>query len=366
MVSFSIMMGHAKSKDLVYWEHLPLALKPSHDKGESHCFSGCCLLNKGTPMIIYTSIGPDRTPTKGAEQWLAIGDSNMINWKKYVKNPVMAQSLINEFEIIDWRDPFIWKEDEYWYLILGGHLENPIRPLISLYRSQNLYDWEFIKTLRIEDRKKGKNWECPNFFKMNENYILIVSPHDRVIYSIGSYNNFEFKSNEWNILDYGKLYYATNGIIDKNNRLILWAWIKARGSTNWNGCLTLPRILSTSDDLKLNYKFPTELRKLRLQSYYVKDITINNKYTCNEFNYENFCIEIKIELEKLDAELFYIKLTASDTFNKNQVIGYDIKNKLFWAGKDKIHNFILSNNEPLKMHIYIDVSILEVIINEKE
>src|SRR5947209_9707348 len=37
--------GHARSKDLIHWEHLPIALGPSKDKGEDHVFSGCCTLN---------------------------------------------------------------------------------------------------------------------------------------------------------------------------------------------------------------------------------------------------------------------------------------------------------------------------------
>src|SRR5438552_13308335 len=37
--------GHARSRDLVRWEHLPIALWPSADKGEEHCFSGCATLD---------------------------------------------------------------------------------------------------------------------------------------------------------------------------------------------------------------------------------------------------------------------------------------------------------------------------------
>src|SRR3972149_6996682 len=44
--------GHAKSKDLAHWEHLPIALWPSLEKGEGHCFSGCATVTAdGTPVL---------------------------------------------------------------------------------------------------------------------------------------------------------------------------------------------------------------------------------------------------------------------------------------------------------------------------
>src|SRR5262249_41549275 len=49
--------GHVRSKDLVTWEHQPIALWPSLDRGEEHCFSGCAAVDaKGRPVLIYTSI----------------------------------------------------------------------------------------------------------------------------------------------------------------------------------------------------------------------------------------------------------------------------------------------------------------------
>src|SRR5262245_20696977 len=33
--------GHARSRDLIHWEHLPIALWPSKEAGEEHVFSGC-------------------------------------------------------------------------------------------------------------------------------------------------------------------------------------------------------------------------------------------------------------------------------------------------------------------------------------
>ena len=49
--------GHARSRDLVHWEHLPIALAPSYEAGEEHVFSGCAAVNgQGEPLLLYTSV----------------------------------------------------------------------------------------------------------------------------------------------------------------------------------------------------------------------------------------------------------------------------------------------------------------------
>src|SRR5215212_8769471 len=72
--------GHARSRDLVNWEHLPIALRPSTDKGERAIFSGGATLDaQGRPRLFYTSIGH---PTP--EQWMASpadpADDALIVW----------------------------------------------------------------------------------------------------------------------------------------------------------------------------------------------------------------------------------------------------------------------------------------------
>src|SRR5207253_5855021 len=69
--------GHARSRDLAHWEHLPIALWPSKSLGEEHVFSGCAAVTKeGQLMLFYTSIGK-RLP----EQWAAIAeDDQLIKW----------------------------------------------------------------------------------------------------------------------------------------------------------------------------------------------------------------------------------------------------------------------------------------------
>jgi len=99
--------GHARSRDLAKWESLPIALGPSTGEGEAEVWSGCCTINgKGEPMIFYTSIATGQSAQTHAEQWAAIGDDDLMSWRKYSGNPVLSEALHDGKKIYDWRDPF--------------------------------------------------------------------------------------------------------------------------------------------------------------------------------------------------------------------------------------------------------------------
>src|SRR5206468_2657170 len=78
--------GHARSRDLVNWEHLPIAIWPSEERGERAIFSGgAAIAADGRPRLFYTSIGKPQP-----EQWMVIpkGD-DLIAWEKYAGNPIL-------------------------------------------------------------------------------------------------------------------------------------------------------------------------------------------------------------------------------------------------------------------------------------
>src|SRR6185295_12522404 len=97
--------GHARSRDMVNWEHLPIAIWPSADKGERAIYSGgAALASDGRPRILYTSIGQPQP-----EQWLASPkDDDLFVWEKFPGNPVLTQSAHSGGAISQWRDPFLF------------------------------------------------------------------------------------------------------------------------------------------------------------------------------------------------------------------------------------------------------------------
>ncbi|MBD3255921.1 MAG: hypothetical protein GF383_12565 [Candidatus Lokiarchaeota archaeon] len=359
-----IHWGHAKSPDLIHWEHLPIALAPSLEKGEEHCFSGNCIIHNGVPSIIYTSIGPNKLPATGAEQWLAISTDNMTTWKKFENNPILTLDVHKDLKIRDWRDPYLWKENGSYFMILGGHVHKKRGGIVLLYKSTNLKDWEFVNILCEGNRKTGKNWECPVFLRFENKYALIVSPHRKVIYALGSYKNFEFTPDKWNILDHGKTFYAPNIFVDNKDRIIMLGWIKGGGSGGWSGCMSLPRILNLSPDgEKLTFTPVSELQKLRENEFSVKNITIDEEGI--DFSTSGCCLEIELVLERRNSKYFTIDLFKSSQDNQTDKINFDFYKKIITAGREKGYLTDLSDLHRLNIKIFIDHSVVEVYINKE-
>ena len=71
--------GHARSRDLVHWEHMPISLAPSRADGDRQCASGCATFDgSDRPMLFYAY-----TPRGPRQQWAGVPlDDDLRRWKK--------------------------------------------------------------------------------------------------------------------------------------------------------------------------------------------------------------------------------------------------------------------------------------------
>lgn len=259
--------GHARSRDLVNWEHLPIALWPLTDRGERAIFSGGATLGAdGRPRVFYTSIGH---PTP--EQWIAVPqDAELIRWDRPAVNPVLTLEAHGPLNVSQWRDPFLFKEEGTTYMVCGGNLNNSRggRGSVQLYRatSADLTKWAFLGVVFTYADLQIWNVECPNLFRLGGKWVLLMSPQQPCEYFIGDLdlNKPRFLPEAHGILDAGGSY-ASNISVDDKQRTILWLW----GRTNtppdkgWNGCMTLPRVLSIGADGFLRQQPAAEFETLR-------------------------------------------------------------------------------------------------------
>jgi beta-fructofuranosidase len=362
--------GHARSRDLVHWTHLPMALWPSTDLGEEHCFSGCATINGlGQPMIFYTSIHQGKSAGDYAEQWAALGDDHLITWRKDPANPVLTEQLHGDVKIYDWRDPFLFRNDGKTYLVLGGNLNHGKggQAVVNLYEAQNaeLTRWQYLGVLFRHPDPKVADIECPNFFKLGNRWVLLVSPYGPVQYFIGDFDvaAHVFKPERRGVLDYSPNYYAPNGLEDPRGRRLEWGWVNGFPSgRGWNGCHTLPRVLTIGPDGDLRQTPAPEVEKLRGAHTRQTNVRLQNS-THALRNLKQDTIEILTEVDPGDAQQVGLRLNRSGESKRAVTIRYD-GSQLEVAGV-KAPLALPSGERRLNLHVYLDRSLLEIFANDR-
>lgn len=335
--------AHYISKDLVTWKHAPIALWPSLGAGEEHVFSGSAIVDaSGLPRIFYTSIGPKTPAGDGAVQWMATGDATGMQWEKSPKNPVMTEALHGGMNVRDWRDPYVWKVGDEYRCVLGGLLDNG-KGAAFIYSSPDLDAWTY-RGILCEEPEAGRkgSWECPNFIRMGDKWVLLVS-RDGVRYFTGTYDEsqWKFTIEGSGVPDLEKRFYAPNGLVDANGRHILWGWVTGIAGEKWNGCLTLPRVLSLGDDGALRSAPLPELAALRGAEHRPGEPLAP---TCE--------LEIEAPAAKGVARVRVGNGESEQSFG----VDWDRKELLLGPARHPLGDVA----GPILLHVYIDRSVIEV------
>ena len=270
--------GHARSRDLVNWEHLPIALGPSKEEGEDHVFSGGAIPGPdGRPRVFYTSIGNKRPP----EQWLAEPlDDDLIAWKKSPANPILTLEAHGSLKVNEWRDPFPFRQEGITYMVCGGNLRAAGGAgAVQLYRAEDagMTQWKHAGTLFVHPDRSIYNIECPNFFRLGEKWVLLISPEGPTQYFVGSVDlkRPRFIPERQGILDPGKSY-ASNILRDPNGRTLLWLWGRTEtpAGKGWNSVMAIPRVLSLNERGDLMQEPIAEIDSLREAAESIPDATL--------------------------------------------------------------------------------------------
>ena len=157
--------GHAVSEDMIHWEYLPLALAPSEvydDHLKGGCFSGSAIEHDGKLFLIYTGTCNNG---KGFEQSQCIAYSeDGIHFEKYEGNPVITAPEGVPTDLF--RDPKVWKHDDTYYVVCGASQNGFAQA--RLYKSTDMFHWEFVNVLAESRGEWGYMWECPDFYPVGD------------------------------------------------------------------------------------------------------------------------------------------------------------------------------------------------------
>lgn len=256
--------GHCETEDFVKWNELPVALAPDQYYDEGGCFSGSGIETESGHLLVYTGVIEKELNGEKItyqNQCIAIGDGK--NYIKIEQNPVATGEMLpKNCSREHFRDPKIWIEDDGYYMVVGNKTIEGT-PQVVLFHSEDLKKWKFVSVLAKDNEGKlGTMWECPDFFCLDGEYVLITSPTDMCayqefhngnnsVYYMGKYdkNQHEFHYDNVYSLDDGLDFYAPQTMLASDGRRIMIGWMQSWDSNirpngqKWSCMMTLPREL---------------------------------------------------------------------------------------------------------------------------
>lgn len=394
--------GHATSKDLIRWEHKPIALFPDE---LGLIFSGSAVMDTnntsglGTqgnpPMVaIFTyhlmegeKAGREDFQTQGIAYSLDEGET----WTKYHGNPVIG----NKGNIKDFRDPKVmWHEGTgKWVmtLVAGDHAK--------FYSSPNLKEWTLLSEFGKDKGAHGGVWECPDIFPLqvtdtNETkWVLLISINpgapnggSGTQYFVGDFDGTAFTTAQTDVkwLDYGSDNYAGvtyNGLPHNERTFVGWMsnWNYARDTPTevWRSAMTLPRKL-TLVQTKQGYhlkNFPVKtIDKYSYDTVNRDSLRSNMSLSSANFN------EMRLDFS-IPGELKNFQLNFTNVEKNSLKIGYNKADNSFFIDRLKsgkvnfepsfgaaIHTAPAMEKTLIntKFSIFMDASSIEFFVNEGE
>ncbi|MGE8353103.1 MAG: glycoside hydrolase family 32 protein [Pseudomonas protegens] len=381
--------GHAKSRDLVHWEHLPIALAPGEDYDRDGCFSGSAVVADDRLYLIYTG-----------HTWLgAPGDERSIRQVQCLASSIDGVSFSKHGPVIDrapepgimhFRDPKVWRRAEQWWMALGARQGDD--PQLLLYRSDDLHHWTYLRcALQGRRESDGYMWECPDLFELDGNDVFLYSPQGLKPSGYDNWNKFQnsyrmgllddrgyfSECGELRELDHGHDFYAAQTLLAPDGRRLLWAWMDMWESPmpsqaqHWCGALSLPRELSRNGE-RLRMRPARELTALR-QSQRTLAIGVVESGNCLlDERGALLELELTLDLAGSTAERFGLALRCSEDQQERTLVYFDAMARRLVL--DRQHSGvgvsgarsvpIAKGQTRIDLRIFLDRSSIEVFVDD--
>ena len=368
--------GHAVSRDLLHWKHMPIALYPDE---LGMIFSGSCVYDRentsgyGTkekpPIVaVYTNHG-----RHGLEQQSIAYSTDGIHFEKSYQNPVIPNPGISDF-----RDPkaFYNPVKNCWSLVLAAG------DRVHFYKSEDLKRWEKTGEFGPEGNLASGVWECPDLFQVEAEdgrklWVLIVSMTTttedgrcRTQYFLGDFDGDKFilkqeeKEPLW--IDFGFDNYAGVTFQNLEEPLFLgwamnWGYANETPTGEYCGQMTLARSLravKTEKGYRLAASF-AGLEKYQHSAYPVNHM--QRLYT------DTFGMKVtgtkKITLSNALGQKLVIQVTEDEIFVDRTHAGEHAFHEQFQMPQ-YCSVRIPRMKQDGKMELIFDVSVLEVLADD--
>jgi fructan beta-fructosidase len=383
--------GHAVSKDMIHWEHLPIALYPD---SLGTIFSGSAVVDVQNTSGLGTKENPAMVAifthhnakaerlgrTDYQTQSIAFSSDDGRTWTKYKNNPVLGNPGIRDF-----RDPKVmwYEEGQKWIMTLA------VKDHIRFYSSGNLIDWKFESDFGADAGAHGGVWECPDLFKLpvkgtgEDRWVLIVNINPGAPnggsggqYFIGNFNGNKFEldpgfeaslkatpeiaasvnGQEGIWLDHGRDNYAGvtwANIPQADGRRLFMGWMSNWDYANvvptqsWRSAMTIARVLElekTSTGIRLISNPVKELQNLYKRNYVIEEQPVSGVLDISEnapFTTPTFDLQLEVERLEHNGE-FAVEL--SNHKNQKVEVGYDATRNQYYIDRRHAGDSAFSGN----------------------
>ncbi len=393
--------GHALSKDLIHWKDLPYAIYPDP---EDRVFSGSTFVEGNRVIAMYHGVGQGSMIATST-------DPLLLNWEKIEGNPVIPIAKVGETLPYNVYDPFIWKKGEYYYTLQGGTL--PIGPggknkmANFLLRSENLTKWEYMHPFVENDYYSlvGDDGACPYFWPIGNKgkYILLYFSHKSGgKYLIGDYDT---AADKFHVTDGGNFnhgprndggIHAPTAFPDGKGGVIALFNMnsgKEIGDKSFTQLMTLPRLLTLDEDNKLQMTVAGNINSLRGKKKSINELVLNANEEKVLDNINGDALEMDFIIDLQDAPMIELNVFRSPSKEEYTRIlfykdggyfdrEYPDRNERFSAisidnSKGSLSSKVrprvvetadvkIGNEKRLHLRIFIDKSIVEVFVNDKQ
>jgi len=351
--------GHAKSKDLVHWEIMPIAMWPSLEFGETGCYSGCAAYNnKNELMFFYTKASELIGPQTPYELWAAVPEdtNNLTRLKKYTKNPLLTIKSHGGPRVNwDWRDACVFRESGRAYIVIGATGCG-----LPVYEAMN----DSFTTWKFRNIMFDKDAECPQFAKINDKWILILSDGGPEYFFTGTFDsqNCKFTAKRAGLIDYSKKHhYASYSFYDRNGSFIILGWIPGfKLGTGWNGCMAIPRIIEIDENYNVSQKPIPQMALLRGKSFDNSHLKLDNNQVRVQ-KIDGNSAEILAEFTDIRSRKIGIRVRCSEDSKEFADISFDGNR----VSLDEFTADYVPIADSIKIYVFVDRSVVEVFIDNK-
>jgi len=410
--------AHAVSDDLIHWRDLPYAIYPHPEHG---CWSGASMVDGDRVIVHY--YGHQLGNVSAISR-----DPLLLNWQK-VPGGIPELKDDEPSQPYQVYDPCIWKKDGAYYSLSGGTLPTGPRGLSRranfLFRSEDLETWEYLHPFVEDDlfSVNGDDGACPYFWPIGDKHMLLYYSHrNGGQYLIGDYDQARDKliARDYGRFNFGASWpggiHAPSATPDGKGGLIAifnvnWGmpslgWSEAERQVRHFGCwegqqlMSLPRRLSLSASGDVQIEPAGDIESLRGRHTQVADCTIEGNSEIVFDQVAGNAIELNLEVETNGAPLIELDVLRSPDQQEYTRIAFyrdrgvkplepgigagtppNGEGTYSLVALDSSHASIqpearsrppeiapvfLAPEENLKMRVFVDKSIVEVFVNDRQ